>query len=301
MANEPFGQPEPPRMAESRAADAPTVNFPNLIGWDDLLTRVKAKSQTSVLASPSFVSMYVGFVLILFNRPLADFLGISSRFSLLLGILAFVPIIISRLSVPMAARLKLTKVTHYEDIEAAAKAERDKAIDDIKGTGDLPGLMLANKKQMDAYEALVRSQGESSHRASLVALAATLLVVGAGLLVALVSEDSATKYSAAAMAAAGAATCGFIARNFIRAQQRAQDQMHSYLQQPLVQSYLLTAERIIGMMSNDSKDEQYKLILQSALAQTEHVPHLDNVDGLNSPARRLPKMKLRGVAGGGEG
>jgi Na+/melibiose symporter-like transporter len=154
---------------------------------------------------------------------------------------------------------------------------------------------------MDAYEALVRAQAESSHRASLVALAAALLVIGAGLLIALVSEDSATKHSAAVMAAAGATTCGFIAWNFIRAQQRALDQMRCYLQQPLVQSYLLAAERIIGMMSNKSRDEQYKLILQSALAQTENVSHLTNVDGLSLPARRLPKMKLRGVAGGGEG
>lgn len=288
MANEPFGQPESPGVAESRPGDTPTVNFPKLLGWEEISTRMKAKTQTSVFGSPTFVSMYVGFVLILFNRPLADFLGISPRFSLLLGILAFLPIIVSRLSSPVTARLKLAKVSHYEDIEAAAKAERDKAIDDIKGTGDLPGLMLANKRQMDAYEALVRSQAESSHRASLVALAAALLVIGAGLLIALVSEDSATKHAAAVMAAAGAATCGFVAWNFIRAQQRNLDQMRSYLQQPLVQSYLLAAERIIGMMSNESKDEQYKRILQSALAQTENVSHLTNVE-------------LRGVAGGGEG
>jgi hypothetical protein len=280
--------------------DEPAVDYPKPSKWEGLVAQIKTKAaKVPVLVRSDFALVYLGIALIIFNRPLGYLLGISSRFSILIGILAFLPTIFPRVSGLMTARL--ARVSHYENFEAEAKDELNKAIADINGIDDLPGLMLANKKQMDAYEALVRSQRESSHRASLIAMAASFCAVGAGLLVAVLSEDSATKYAAAAMAAAGAAAGGYIARTFIRAQQSAQDQMRFHVQQPLVQSYLLAAERIISMMSADVRDDQYKRILRSALAQAENVSCPRNVTEVDRSARRRPKMKLPRVGNGADG
>jgi hypothetical protein len=103
------------------------------------------------------------------------------------------------------------------------------------------------------------------------------------------------------MAAAGAAAGGYIARTFIRAQQSVQDQMRFHVQQPLVQSYLLAAERIISMMSADVRDDQYTRILRSALAQAENVSCPRNVTEVDRSARRRPKMKLPRVGNGADG
>ncbi len=279
--------------------DEPTVDFPKPSKWEGLVSRIKAKAKIPVFVKSDFALVYLGIVLIIFNRPLAYLLGISSRFTILIGMLAFLSSIFPRVSGLMTARL--AKVSHYENFEAEAKDELNKAIAGINGIDDLPGLMLANKKKTDAYEALVRSQRESAHRASLIAMAASFCVVGAGLVVAVLSEDSSTKYAAAAMAAATAAAGGYIARIFIRVQQGAQDQMRLYFQQPLVQRYLLAAERIIGMMSAEVRDEQYQLVLRSALAQAENVSCPGNVTEVDRPDRRQPKMKLPRVGNSADG
>jgi hypothetical protein len=299
MANESLGEPATFRMTNNRDGDESTVDYPKPAGWGELITRIKAKARMPGFASSRFVLICLGIILIVFNRPLAAILGISPHFSILLGILAFVPSIIPRVSGLMTVRL--ARVGHYESLEAEAKAELKRAIESIKGTDDLPGLMLANKTQMDAYDALLRSRGESSHRASLVAMAAGLSVVAAGLLIAVLSEDSATKYSVAVMAAVGMATGGYIARTFIRVQQSSQDQMQCYFRQPLVQSYLLAAERIISLMPADVRDDQYKLVLQAALAQAENVSYVKNVTEVDRPTRRKPKRKLPRVSSGAQG
>jgi hypothetical protein len=245
------------------------VDYPKPSKWDEIVAQIKDKAaKVPVLVRSDFALVYLGIALIIFNRPLAYLLGISSRFSILIGISAFLPTILPRVSGLMTARLART--SNYENFEAEAKLELNRVIAGINGIDDLPGMMLANKKQMDAYEALVRSQRECLHRASRIAMAASFSAVGGGLLIAILSEDSATKYAVAAMAAAGAATGGYITRAFIRAQQSAQVQLGSYFQQPLVQSYLLAAERIVSMMSVEVRDDQYRLVLRSVLAQAEN-------------------------------
>lgn len=279
--------------------DEPTAAYPKPSKWEEFVAKIKAKAaKVPVLVRSDFALVYLGIALIIFNRPLAYVLGISSRFSILIGIVAFLPTILPRISGLLTARL--ARVSSYENSEAEAKDELNRAIAGINGIDDLPGLMLANKKQMDAYEALVRSQRESSHRASLIATAASFCVVGAGLFVTVLSEDSATKYAAAAMTAAVAAAGGYIAGAFIRAQQVAQGQLRFYFQEPLIQSYLLAAERIISMMSAEVRDDQYQLVLRSALAQAENISCPRNVTELDRPARQ-PKMNLPRVGNGADG
>ncbi|WP_280252988.1 TRADD-N-associated membrane domain-containing protein [Nocardia abscessus] len=156
-------------------------------------------------------------------------------------------------------------------IRSAISGELAKSVEDIEGVDDLMGLMLANRKQMDAYDAIVRSQGSSSHRASLGAMAAGLIMVSVGLSVALLANESSTKYSAALIAATGTVTGGFIAQTFIRVQKSAQDQMRYYFQQPLVHSYLLTAERLAVQLPPEVRAERYQLLIDTALDQARNV------------------------------
>jgi hypothetical protein len=119
--------------------DEPTVDYPKPSKWEELVAQIKTKAaKVPVLVRSDFA------------------FGISSRFTILIGILAFLPTVFPRISGLMTARL--ARVSHYENFEAEAKVELNKAIAGIKGIDDLPGLMLANKKQMDAYVGGLRHQ-----------------------------------------------------------------------------------------------------------------------------------------------
>ncbi len=154
---------------------------------------------------------------------------------------------------------------------SVVREELSKSVEDLGGVDDLMGLMLANRKQIDAYDALARSQGASSHRASLAAMGIGLVMVCAGLVVAVMANESSTKYSAAIIAATGTVTGGFITQTFIKVQKAAQDQMRYYFQQPLVHSYLLTAERLAVQLPEDLRSEQYRLLVDGALDQARKV------------------------------
>ncbi|NKY47990.1 TRADD-N-associated membrane domain-containing protein [Nocardia cerradoensis] len=146
------------------------------------------------------------------------------------------------------------------------------AIAEIKDPNDLLGLMEVNRRQMDAYDAQARGQGGSSHWSSLVAMTVGLGIVGAGLTITVVASEDATKYAAAIVAAVGTATGGYIAQTFIRLNSAAQDQVRYYFEQPLVQSYLLTAERFVLQMPAAERPKQYQALVEAALKQAAMVP-----------------------------
>ncbi|MFF0613705.1 hypothetical protein ACFYUD_34080 [Nocardia tengchongensis] len=169
----------------------------------------------------------------------------------------------------VVATLRLFDIVEHEPLAVSkARLAADKAEDEISGADDLMGLIRANRKQMEAYDVLARQHGSSSHRASLTAMVIGLAMVGTGLAVAWFADDSATKYSAAIIAATATAAGGFIAQTFIRVQQRAQDQMQFYFRQPLDASYLLTAERLASQLPEPARGKQYTRIITAALAQT---------------------------------
>lgn len=146
-----------------------------------------------------------------------------------------------------------------------ARKNLDQAVENVADPNDLLKLMEVNRRQMEAYDVQARAQGRSSHRSSLLAMTAGLAIVGAGLWITVNADDSATKYSAAIVAAVGTATGGYIARTFIRVNSSAQQHVRFYFEQPLVQSYLLTAERVAERLPDRKRERQYELIVAAAL------------------------------------
>lgn len=155
-----------------------------------------------------------------------------------------------------------------------AQTNLDRALKELIDPNDLIALMNVNRRQMEAYDIQARTQGKSSHWSSLAAMAAGLIVVGVGLWIAVNADDSATKYAAAIVAAVGTATGGYIARTFIRVNTDAQQHVRYYFEQPLVQSYILTAERIVRQLPDDRQPDQYEAIINAALNQAGLVPEL---------------------------
>jgi hypothetical protein len=96
-----------------------------------------------------------------------------------------------------------------------------------------------------------------------------LLILSAGVAIAIFAHSNATKYAAAIITACGAAVGGYVTRTFISVHLHASDQMNFYFRQPLVQSYLLSAERLVQGLPEQVKTEQISRILASAMAQID--------------------------------
>ncbi|MFE3105960.1 hypothetical protein [Nocardia tengchongensis] len=178
--------------------------------------------------------------------------------------------------------------------EAAARAAVDEAVAAVTDPFDLNALMDINRKQMQEYDAQARGQSATSHWTSLAAMVAGLAIVGSGLAIAVTAHDAAAKYAAAIIAAVGTATGGYIAKTFITMNSSVQDQVRYYFEQPLVASYLITAERFIAQMPETDRSEQYRLLVQAALDQAAAVPNQQTVaPGRSQKATKGPRVSRK--------
>ncbi|MET8430072.1 hypothetical protein [Nocardia sp. NPDC004860] len=173
-----------------------------------------------------------------------------------------------------------------------AKANVYAALEELKGPDDLLGLLKLNRRQMDAYDVAARRQGSASHWMSMAAMAVGLGIVGVGLWIAVTAEEDAAKYSAAIVAVAGTATGGYIAQTFIRVHSGTQEQVRFYFEQPLVQSYMLMAERAIAQMPAADQPAQFEKLVDAAVAQAAMVPR----HRIGAPLNPEPKSAAAPVA-----
>ncbi|GGK32619.1 TRADD-N-associated membrane domain-containing protein [Nocardia camponoti] len=162
---------------------------------------------------------------------------------------------------------------------AGAREALNQAVENVSSPNDLLKLMEVNRRQMEAYDIQARSQGRTSHWSSLLAMTAGLGIVAVGMWIAVTADETATKYAAAIIAAVGTGTGGYIAKTFIQVNTTAQQHVRFYFEQPLVQSYLLTAERVIERLPESERGPQYALVVAAALGQAGLVPELRNAVG----------------------
>jgi hypothetical protein len=169
-------------------------------------------------------------------------------------VVAAAVIIVTGLGLFTAATMYISSArSRYE--ERLAKAEAEEALDRLTSAMELKDLLLVNRKQMQAYDALARGQAASSYRIAQIAIAVGLIVLVGGSIIAIAAQDETTKITTAALTAIGGAIAGYIGRTFLVTYQRALDQLNFYFEQPLITSYILTVERIAGDISPERQDE----------------------------------------------
>lgn len=187
------------------------------------------------------------------------------------------------LTLPIAALLALgaaltvvylrerARAQFVERQHEAAQERADEALDSVTEDINLRALLLFNRKQMEAYESLTRGQAASSYRLSHVALAVGLVVLVGAALSAIIAPDAATKAAAATLGTVGGAISGYVARTYLRIYERTLQQLNHYFEQPLVSSYVLTAERLVEKMSDGQRDEALARIITELFAW-RHAP-----------------------------
>lgn len=235
--------------------------------WRASADGIRARGQFVLLALPGVVLGYLGLFFVLVPTVDKEGMFIPPNVSATIG--AISATIAFGLVTVAFVRMNNARASFHEDAEARAQGAADKAIDEVTGPDDLLGLMRANKKQMEAYDTLARSQASSAHFASMIAGALGLMTIIAGVLVIVFTADTSTKYAAALVTAAGTATSGYVAKTFIRVQDGTMQQMRFYFQQPLVQSYLLSAERLVSQLPEDRKAEQFERVIGALIAQAD--------------------------------
>jgi hypothetical protein len=166
---------------------------------------------------------------------------------------------IARALAIVAVLIVLFAATNYQHVKAEflQHLQRQKVLrkmQTIHGDPELLALLQLNQAQLDAYHELTLSQAADAYRNTQVVIGIGLLVlIGAAVVAVTMASDTAGKLVAGGLGALGTALSGYIAATFLAAQQESLRQRNFYFRQPLVQSYLLTAERIALKLPEDDR------------------------------------------------
>ncbi|MEU4417364.1 TRADD-N-associated membrane domain-containing protein [Nocardia salmonicida] len=171
----------------------------------------------------------------------------------------------------------------------------DRAIAKVTDPFDLMQLMEVNRRQMEVYDDQARNQSSTSHWTALGAMVAGLSIVGFGIGVAANADSDATKFATAIIAAVGTTVGGYIAKTFITLNSSTQEQVRYYFEQPLVASYLITAERFIARMPEEDRPEQYRRLVQAAMDQAAAVKGAKQTP-VTKPPRRMAARRSAATA-----
>jgi hypothetical protein len=149
---------------------------------------------------------------------------------------------------------------------AARQFEQERAaLENLRERMALPSLVELNRIMLDRYHQIATDQADQSFKSSrramaigytslIVAFVAVPLLPGVG-----------TKVAVAGLGAVGATLSGFLSRTYLRVYDRSLDQLNNYFNQPLVNSYYLTAERLIQAYSESSGNELVKEFVRNVL------------------------------------
>jgi MFS family permease len=237
-------------------------------GWLSSPERARARTQYLVYGVVGIGLAYLGVALLAlqFVREwLATNFSIPFAVSNLIGL----GCVVAGIAILLIAYARLS--TAHAKFEEASRREYQEAVDtaigEVQGSGDLLGLMNANRKQMDAYDSLARSQASFSYRTSQIAMGVGLALIVSGVIIVILADKSSTKYAAAIITAVGGATGAYLSRTFLAVQRDAAVQMNFYFEQPLIQSYLLAAERLLEKVPENRKSEALETIITAALSR----------------------------------
>jgi hypothetical protein len=142
--------------------------------------------------------------------------------------------------------------------------------------------IAANDAVLKSYQDPVRRQARTSYTYAQAALAVGFITLVAGAVAVLaVADDATSQVAVGALTAIGSALSGYIAATYLRIYERAQTQQNFYFEEPLITSYLLTAERLAAQVTGERRKEVLAHMVEEIVAAAR-----SNSQGLNIPARK---------------
>jgi hypothetical protein len=234
-----------------------------LASWRHTVPGQKARLQYAITLSIAVILFGGGYALVLVSS--LSF-GISTHTKderLGFGIGA----LIVALVVALAAIIRFTqaRIRYQEAEEAKSRKAVGNAIEELKSDISFPSLLKVNQTQMDQYHDITKHQAEDAYRNSQIAMAAGLIILVLATIAAILVKGNTSKIILGGVAGLGTAFSAYIGATFLNAYHSALAQLNYYFSQPLINSYFLSAERIVTDMSPERRDDLRAKIIDSML------------------------------------
>lgn len=191
-----------------------------------------------------------------------------------------------------------------------ANAEGDRSLDadrDLGTRNEAPDMTAfsqvarLNQRLIGSYHGITTAQARSAFRNSQIAMAVGLVIlVGGGAVALRATDNPAGQVIVGVLAALGSAFSAYLGATFLASYNRALQQMNYYYGQPLVNSYLLTAERLSKELSDaGARDQSLREVIASTLEGARQASGaIDPVEPSGKTSLLPGSRKVGGSAGG---
>ncbi|MEW1828992.1 hypothetical protein [Streptomyces sp. NPDC088196] len=143
----------------------------------------------------------------------------------------------------------------FEERLKAERAYHHQTLENLKKATELATLMDLNQGQIKTYHDIVTDQADKSFKSSRIAMGiGMLLLVGAAVGGAFVPLEQ-VRWFIGALAAFSTLLSGYLSRTYLSLYKESIGQLNRYFDQPVLNSYYLTAERLMEGLGRQHQDE----------------------------------------------
>ncbi|WP_445279661.1 hypothetical protein [Streptomyces sp. DSM 118148] len=178
---------------------------------------------------------------------------------------------------------------------------RHEALEKLRKTTELATLMELNQGQIDTYHRIVTQQADKSFRSSRMAMnIGMFLLVCAAIAVTYVPLDQ-VRWFIGALAAFSTVLSGYLTKTYLAMYKESIGQLNRYFDQPVLNSFYLTAERLTaGLDSEHAQDVRCQIInevLSTSARRGSRVVEPDEAAPKPRPKKRATRKRTSTVNG----
>jgi hypothetical protein len=184
----------------------------------------------------------------------------------------------------------------WRDKQAEAERERmalESAAHQLQEKAELPRLVDFNRLLLDKHHGITTDQAAKAYRSGLFAMGAGLAILVIAVFAGLRLNDQGDRLFVGSVAAIGAAFTAYLSRTYIQAYERALQQLNQYLNQPVLNSYFLTAERIAGSLPEDRRVEVLTEVVHGVLDSGKEMHRIVTVANSSQTSTLKPSGRRR--------
>ncbi|MDX3756260.1 hypothetical protein [Streptomyces sp. AK02-04a] len=160
-----------------------------------------------------------------------------------------------------------------EHFAVRIKAERERhqqALEQLKKTTELATLMELNQDQIKTYHDIVTEQADKSFKSSRTAMHVGLLLLVAAAIGGVKVPVEQVRWFIGALALFSTTFSAYLSRTYLLLYRESISQLNRYFDQPVLNSYYLTAERLTGGLTVEHAQTVRQQIIDQVLENSTH-------------------------------
>ncbi|MGW5467677.1 hypothetical protein [Streptomyces chartreusis] len=239
------------------------------------------------------------------NDPANEFASARTTAWLLLSIVVLLAGLVVFFVIPWFRTRRTYMKNQNESFTLRIKAERERhrqAMEQLKKTTELATLMELNQDQIATYHRIVTQQADKSFKSSRTAMGVGLFLLVAAAVGGAYVPIEEIRWFIGALAAFSTVLTGYLTRTYLAMYKESIGQLNRYFDQPVLNSYYLTAERLTVGLDSVHAHEVRCQIINEVLATSSRMgsrpaPPKDPKPKAAKPKPKKPRKQAASVNG----